>query len=813
MIIDQNALDNLNFSHYKDKNSLNENKILTLINKYELSSKDNIFINSLESNYVVLTKYITDLYYLNKEIPQDIQDILKFDIEFKIYLVDDIQRRLEELVSNSSTLFFKEISNIINLLSLGNSHNIFNSYTKYNFDELSKLFRNYELFLKESESNSELFELIFDCYIVLIETITQLCIINSTDIQRKKTIKLIIELLTESNNLLKFSITLTEKKLDKLNNILGKLLYYFSHISYYEVDDKTMVYLIEEFSLNIQRQTDGYILSKDTNFGNNPECKKSEYIKYKNNNSFLILTLLKKLEDNFLNEDFFQNKNFQQIVLNYNNEFSLLTNQKNKEGLEKFRNKLLDSLIFNYQTYDKNKLYNLNHQEIIEDFILYGEDFKANNLEIIHNILLFSKNIEEYKYLQIISILRSTKIIKNDYYEFFRIKILDVIINKFTKKPQNSNFNEFLQKIIIYTEKNKIASQLLGIYTKIYLSLALYYSQISTENSIINAKNFYISFINSNGFDSLKNEYEEINNTILTNLGIFYCKELNIKNQNDINLKTLGSNKIESFLKYKELALKYEINQEIVNITNQILNNDHLDSEYINNKLSNIISNKLFFGITNVNINGLTKNMSKINNIGYKKHIMPLVDKFELLFIFPAIYEESFKLILNKNREYIKQYVTNILSGYSSNSNFFIDEVTLLDNRNKLKIDIEQNYGNITFIEIAIPSLIMINKKYGYDAGNRIFRAISQKIASFIEEEDKIYRLLGAHIGIVLKKQNTYHNLIQKILDFNIALKGETIDTKYTLAVTSATKENILILSEQNIEEAIALKKSINIKI
>jgi len=64
-----------------------------------------------------------------------------------------------------------------------------------------------------------------------------------------------------------------------------------------------------------------------------------------------------------------------------------------------------------------------------------------------------------------------------------------------------------------------------------------------------------------------------------------------------------------------------------------------------------------------------------------------------------------------------------------------------------------------------------------------------------------------------LHVQDSYNDLIKKIFNFTIALKGEQIEGDYIVAVTKGKKEDILIQSAYNIEEAIALKKSIYIKI
>ncbi|NQY92760.1 MAG: GGDEF domain-containing protein [Campylobacteraceae bacterium] len=818
MIIDQNALDNLNFSlgdNPENNSSQSEDKIHELISKYAIVENTNRLIDSQENNYLFVINHIINLYYLNKPIPEDIKELIKYDLEFKMYLDNDLNRRLNNLVSNNATLFFKEIGNIINLLSLGNQYKIFETYATYNLEEVSKLFRDYEAFLKDLDPDSELFDFTFNCYVILIEAFTQLCIINSTDIQRKKTINPIIELLTESNNMLKFTVTLSEGRVDQLNNILGKLLYYFAHISYYEILSKTMNYLLEEFSLNLERQLDGYLLSKETEFGNNPKDQEREFIRFKSNNSFLLLTLIKKLEENFKDEDFFNNTQFQKLLVSYNENFSLLIQHKTVDTLESFRKKLLNSLVLTYLPYHHTSATKLTYTEVIDNFIFAGEEFEPQNLETIHNILLFSRDIEEHKYLQISSILSNCEPVKNDYYQFFCVKILDVIVNKFIHKKPSENIDEFFQEIFQYVEANKTASQLLGVFSKIYLSLALYYSKIFTKKTITKAKSYYSTFKNINGNISLSNEFKEMNHEILVNFGKYHTQELAISKEsyNEEDLRILGHDQIKSYLSYNEINLKFLINQEISNLTSQILSENNFDYEDINHKISYFISTKLFYGIANVNIKGLTKINSNIEDTGYKQYSIPIIGKYEILFIFPAMYEDTFKTILHKNKDYIVQNVSNILIGYTKNNILYIDEVTHLENITKIKNDLPELPAIVTFIELSIPSLIYVNKKYGQHTGDKFFRAIGQKIESFLDQNDRIYRLSGARLGIMLHRPDSYSDLIRKIFHFTIALKGEQIEGDYILAVTRGKKEEILIKSAYNIEEAITLKKSINIKI
>lgn len=160
--------------------------ITNILNKYEIKT-NNSFLYNLSEDYKALIDYISDLYIEEEPIPEDIIKELKTNLNFKAYLLNNIKDRMQNILMDNSTIVFKEVVTIVNLLSFGKSFHIFESYNFYNFDQLGLLFRDYEEELKElNASNKEDFNLTFGLYVILIELINELCTINSTDVLRKK---------------------------------------------------------------------------------------------------------------------------------------------------------------------------------------------------------------------------------------------------------------------------------------------------------------------------------------------------------------------------------------------------------------------------------------------------------------------------------------------------------------------------------------------------------------------------------------------------------------------------------------------------
>ena len=820
MIIDDEAFKSSDFSLMGQEElvSLQDNKdLLTVLKKHEIVKSHNPLTDSEESQYITLINYINELYYLNKPIPTDIAQLLKTSSTYKSHLLTNVTKRLNNLTSNGSAIFFKEIVSVINLLSLGEKFNIFITYNDYDFTKISDLFRFYEnqmqqLFMDDKEH----FQTIFACYLSLIDAFNRLCVINSTDLKRKKTITPIVELITESINMVKFTIALDETSMKELNNILGRILYYFSHLPFIDAKGKELYYLIDEYYLLLEKQTDGFMLSKDTDFGGNIKRKEAAYSIFLNNSAFLLLTMLQKLKFSFKDKDYFNTRSFQKCLRLFSENFPNMHVVEGEETLQTFKNKLLNALTLKYQLTESSIIKEINHHSVVDDFIQSAENYEINNLKTMHALLLFADDVDDYKYLHIGETLISSKLIPNDYYEFYKLKTVDIVINYFINNKTKENIVPFIEDTLNYIEHNKAGSHLLSMFSKLYLSIAHYYSTLKDATYVDRAKDLYAIFINMNGLEILQNEYFYINRSILISLGEYYAKELDL-NEAEFTpeqLVSLGKKLSKSYLEYKDLELKYSINESIANITAEILYEENIDYEDINNKIANIIANKIFYGLCVVRIKGLTKEQATIVDNGYKLYAIPIMREYILQFIFPAVYENAFKHILNENKNFIKKNVSNILASYSKNSLMYIDETTGLENLNKLKLDLDTTKDkNITFIEVLVGSLQKMNRKYGFEVGNKYLRSITQKIKSILEPNDYVYYMGGGRIGIILGYGNDFNTVTKKIFNFKIKKDGEDIDMRLTIAVVQDKTSVILSQSAELLDKALTSEKNILINI
>lgn len=448
------------------------NEIASISSKYNLLENENELINYKERSYLYLIDYAFKLDKKNEKIPIDVENLFFNNLFLKEEINTYLEKKLKNLTKDDSTHFVKDIEIILFILSIGFYKKILNPDFTYNLDSISELFRYYEEKLKNLfENNIQLFSLTFDSYIILIKTFIQLCAINSIDVLRKNQILNLVDLLIETINIVKYTIELDENQLCKINNIQGEYLYYFSHLEEIFIDSSDINKGLEKYLLVLEKQQDGYNLSKNNHFGNESDILETdEFLIFKNFSSIFLLKLLNEFDSLTLNINYFENEYFRKILKIYYNIFILDSVIKIPTTIGDFRNQLISSLLHNYTSkLDFSK--KLNYHFVIEDFIFSGEDFYNTNLETIYRILSFAKDIEDFKYCHIVQILTESTKIKNNYHEFFKLAIFNLFIKKINNKDKNLQQIELLEKILVYLLKNSFDFNLTSIYNKLIYKL------------------------------------------------------------------------------------------------------------------------------------------------------------------------------------------------------------------------------------------------------------------------------------------------------------------------------------------------------
>ena len=368
-----------NFSLYTKNEFLQQkfiDEIMSIAYKYNILKNENQLISSTEKNYLYIINYVLELHKKRENLPSDIENLFLNNIFFKEQINQFLEKKLINLIKDDNIHFIKDINVLAYISTIGSKEYILNSYYEYDLTAIEKVFRFYENYLQKIFfDKKELFLLTFDLYIILLKTLIQLCTINSIDLIKKRNINQIIELMTETINIVKFTIPLSNDNLSKINNLQGKYLYYFSHLDEILIDVDDLDRSFERYLLCLEKQEDGFTLSKNNNFGFEDDIlENSEFLIFKNYSSILLLKLLKKLRDIPNSPRFIDNPYFQKILKIYFKKFSLEDEIIIPKSINELEKILLSSLLYNYNS-NLNFEKKLNYHFVIEDFILSDKDF------------------------------------------------------------------------------------------------------------------------------------------------------------------------------------------------------------------------------------------------------------------------------------------------------------------------------------------------------------------------------------------------------------------------------------------------------
>lgn len=588
-------------------------------------------------------------YFENKELKKSTIYKLREDYIFRVDLLKDIQTRIENIIINSSTLLFKELVTVINLLSLGKKYNIFEKYNEYSSNEISKLFKDYETVLKElSLKNKDDFELTFDYYITLLNTFNELCVINSTDVKRKKSIEDIVELITQSINTIKFTINLDEEKIGRLSSFQSGLLINFSNVLYISTKNKTTVEIINKYEFIYNKQIDGFFLASMVS----TEVKNSHHMKFLANSTELLLLLLIKFEQ-------YENIAFEKldsVLKTYNEQCNI--RKENITSIKEFKNSLLNNFVYIY-----DKSLEIKHTNLIKH-IISNDKFTSTNMQIIHNYILFSDDIKEEELEQILTYVLNLPKMQNDYHEYHKLKTIDVVINKLITINCFENLKLSVPLIVEYLENSNTASQLLSVFSKIYLSLSYYYSLLGKDYLQTSQEQYFIGE-KICSFTLIKDEYKEIFEKIIFNNAQTYFDSINLPNKfNQEELKIFGNEMMNDFFKNQEMIIKYNVNNSIEKVVEQILKDKNYNESNLEENISHIISNEIFFGLAQCKIVRNNDDIFSFQEIGYEILEYKLINDYKILYKYSYSYKESFNSIFLKNETYIKNNLTNLLLSY-----------------------------------------------------------------------------------------------------------------------------------------------------
>lgn len=542
--------------------------------------------------------------YLNNNILSDKnRDLLRYDYETKLLLLNYIQQKIRSLVSDKSKTSIKDLDILVSLLSLGEKYTI--SYTS-KFDILQNfknLFIDYENLLKELIKEEKQYNVTFNMYTTLLDILYEYCIKLSKDISTRVIIPSFLQLISESINTLRFYHQIDDKKRRKLNYLQGRMLFEFANINYIVIEGislKKLIYIYE----NIMNQIiDGYFMI--TSILKTPKIE----LQFLEKITHTILLLLYKLKS-------FQDFDFDALQkIQYLYRVNTKVNTKEYQFLEDFRSDLLN----NYSIlYDKQKIYN---KDELLNKIIEHKDIPSKYLVIFHDLLLFSdfNDVILNEQLESIIILIESFVEKEN---LMLVKILNMIIKKHLEYNIYS-IEEQIQRVLFCLSKRSIKNTYKDD-SFLYLTISYYYA-LKGKGFISNSQKLYQACEKRHFYLFLDVNSKEIFQNILSLHSKTHFETMRInENFSQKEYIFIGNSMMKNFFLFDELSKKNNIENKTIFIEKK-LNTKKIKLENLKNEFLLYLQKELFFNLVSLDIT----NESQIKEISNEYEVIEL-NKYSL---------------------------------------------------------------------------------------------------------------------------------------------------------------------------------------
>ncbi len=756
-------------------------EITNIIEEYSIPIDLNL-LNSDESKYIALTKFINSFYLQNKELPENLKNLLKYSHNYRIFLLDDIKTRMENIVSKDSIYIFKEIYIILNLLSVGNKYELLEKQNIFSIKNLHLMLTDYENSISEQFIKKDMlsFKLTFRFYLILLEVLNEVCMINSLHIRRRKNISDIIKIISSSIYNLKNKLELDEAYSSSLDFILGKLFLNFTNMLHVVVDNNAVDVVIHKYLSMSKRIVEGFALLKYDDI---------YYMSFLNKLTTVLLTLIYKLKTKLHAKDILIEKSNDLLGI-----YNLYNNNVKKEhkiqaqNIDIFR----DELVKNYKTIYESFI-NVSISDDIDliSHILSEDEISDVGMIIIHNLVLYSKNMSKIKLDLILKSLFEKSKFSNDYYELYKLKIIDRVLQRYISLKIDTEENTILEDIIKYIETNNLISHLMSMYAKIYLSLALYYSYEGKESSQKKSKRLYFIYQRLDYKNYLGEEFSSINRQILFNYANNYLKSFKFKTIPSFvhtELVEVGKSLIDEFIKTRKLEFKNKFLISVEKLNKAILQISEPNDSWLNSEIETLITEELFLGSVKAKIEN-SETISDDLEIGFEKFSLKITENYELALYYSSFHKDAFEKLFLEEQKFIELTVKNLFKSYINCIPSYTDVITKLPNINKLKTRLRKNSTEtITFIEVYLNCVVKFSEKYNIKTSNEFFREVANKI----KERYKTYRLFGPKVGIILRKDEDYRELISFLKDIEIVYDGDKYELEPVIAISIGEANKIL---------------------
>jgi len=770
--------------------------VITLWVKKDVSS-------NIDNHSRILWKIIESLSNWNFQHNQF--NIYFNNLDFLSKVNDYVEPRLKKILIESNIYTFDELSKFISILWMWKYSEIIIDLNSFNIEDLKKLTLEYINKLNSTNQKSE-FDIIFKSYLMLINSINTLCILDQVNTYRKKLIPEIVSILRKSIE----TLMSNWEKLEFLDqNNINSLQYYlwllwinFSHSDYYFKEKSWMDDITKEF-LNIsKRQKKWFNNCVESKFWNNPQKEKLINSVYIWNYSFSLSVLIYKIwENNY--SDLLRDNSFIEILKtlwNYYWEENYFLD-KDIEFIKNFCNN-----IFSWIYYDEDflKLDQKSHnpKNVIDDFCTEIKDKNDYVIESIHNLVLFN-NLDEKTLYNLWNKLIDIEPYNNYSFEFYKLKILDLIVEKLKNSWDFNTLKKLYNWVLTYVENNKTASQLFYAYSSLYLSVSYCLSinsNIEFQNLSVNT---FIKFLKFN--ENIKgvitkydiNEiYSNIWNSTIVN--ILWNEKLDLYNPTRSDLiKTWKEVVRKSMISY-DTTLDVQIEKKLSIILDKALDhNDSIDDKYLLEQLSLVVSNEIFYWLSKINIiEKQDKYISRKDN-NWSSYIKEnLSDKHEIVFYYPSIYKEIFEEIHKAKFEYVKKVVNQIMNVYYNKNNLlYQDSLTWLFNESKLRLVLKNSKQKYSFINLKLTNLEEINSVYWRLEWDKYLKTLSshfENLSVSFDNDFSIFRLSWSKFWFLVKDSSNIEEIISKIREYKVNINWKLLSVIWIFWIIKDQQDSIL---------------------
>lgn len=423
--------------------------------------------------------------------------------------------KIPEIYENPSSDSYKEIYFFIHLLSVRFNFDFFQDWDIFSKENFNRIFSAYINKIQSFQDISSLESISYlEGFIRLCWVVNLICNLSQNDNLKRENIKLLTVLI--HNKINELSKILEQKKFEdkaffnSLKYILWLLKLNFSYIEFVNLDlknDNWINNFLSRYKEIFFDTIEWYDLCKESDFWNALEKEKSIKRVAAINLTHIVSLIIFKLKQNpeIKEEDILENLDFKEIIRKYiwfiNQKFSFLTIDTNINFLEDII-KICNLVLFtNYSWESRNFLNNCEDflKTVIKEWNI--EVMEVDDLEILHHLILFN-NINFKTLIEVFNFLYTTKSSININFEVIRLKIYNIILTKLStfKKPE---LKKILSSLTEYTDRNKVSSHLLFVYSLMYATIWYCYSFFDDNESHLLAIENYAKFkqINPLEFD------------------------------------------------------------------------------------------------------------------------------------------------------------------------------------------------------------------------------------------------------------------------------------------------------------------------